>query len=66
MGHPDPCRVHRSVETYDRIDATTWAQRGLVLIVAVAPLNDGVGRELAKAVVANRHIAGEQSLAVHG
>jgi hypothetical protein len=63
---PNLRRIHWAIEAHHGIHSATRAERGLILIIAIAPFVDGAGRKFREAVVAGRHIACEQLLAVQG
>ncbi len=65
MGGLYPRCIHGTIEADDCIHTAMWTNRRLTLIVAVAPLTNDIRRKLGKAVVANCHIACEESLTMH-
>lgn len=63
---PHPRRIHWAIEPHHGIHAATRAERGLILIIAITPFIRGARRKFREAVVAGRHIACEQLLAMQG
>jgi len=64
MRVPQPGRIHGAGEPHNGVHSALWAQCGLILLLAVAPRNNGGRRKFGEAVVTGRHIACEQLLAV--
>ncbi len=60
MGGLQPRLVRRPVEAHHGIYTTLGTDSRLVLVVAIAPLCDGAGRECAKAVVAGSKLTAEK------
>ncbi|WP_298213117.1 hypothetical protein [Acidovorax sp.] len=61
-----PNVIGRSIETNHRINTASRANGGLFLVVAIAPLGNGVWRIFLQTVVASGNLATKESIAMQG